>query len=88
MEESLSGVGVSKEDIRKEHFYLPDEPAALNPEVLPDREVTIHWMGSVMSVLVKSGQSILQAALSAGIQLAWQPNGAPTARSGCPARYK
>lgn len=69
MEESLSGVGVSKEDIRKEHFYLPDEPAAFKPEALPDREVTIHWKGSVMPVQVKSGQSILQAALAAGIQL-------------------
>jgi len=67
--ESLVSLNVGAEYIHKEYFYVPHSSNVVDFNSLPTTEVIIRWKDQDRLVEVAPGESILQSALSSGINL-------------------
>lgn len=69
IEDAIRSLSDERLKIYKEHFFIPYDASAFDPTALPDREIILQVMNMERLFIVKSGQSILQAALESGIQV-------------------
>ncbi len=67
--EALATLGVEPSVIHKENFYTPPQTSGIDFDSLPATEVIIRWNSEDGLVQVRSGESILTAALKAGVGL-------------------
>lgn len=69
VEETIQSMNPDNSKIYKEHFFIPDQTPAFDHTGLPDREILLSIRDEHKVVSVRSGKSILQASLEAGIKL-------------------
>ena len=77
---TLAGMGVPPDRVQVEHFTPaaptgPARPAPLAPDAPAASLATIRFEGATHSVPVADGESILDAALRAGLDLPWSCHG-------------
>lgn len=68
-EEAIRSLNVEPERIRKEYFFIPAQEPDFDFTGLPDREIVLLVKEEEKVVMVRSGQSILQASLDGGIAI-------------------
>ncbi|WP_276374231.1 2Fe-2S iron-sulfur cluster-binding protein [Chryseolinea sp. H1M3-3] len=68
IEETIYSVDAEAK-IYKEHFFLPQEKQEFDFSNLPTREVSVHVKGEEKFLIVRSGKSILQAAIDNSVKL-------------------
>jgi ferredoxin-NADP reductase len=66
---TIRAIGPGRPRVHRETFYIPSKKSQFDFSTLSDREIIIQTQGEEKLIIVKSGQSILQATLEQRIKV-------------------
>lgn len=72
---TLKFMGFEREQIKKEHFVIDEPPASTVPTLPTAAELTLHFKNQTHQISIAPHQTVLDAALAAGIRLPYSCRG-------------